>query len=375
MPDMPFVGYRKILHVDMDAFYASVEVKDRPELKGKPVIVGGTGSRAVVAAASYEARQSGVHSAMSIARAKRLCPQGIYLPPRFERYKEISAQLRAIFDRYTDLIEPLALDEAWLDVTANKQNIPSATWVATHIKWDIENQLGLTSSAGVSYNKFLAKIASGIDKPNGLYIITPKDAPGFLEAIQLSRLPGVGRVMSAKLKEKGLEYGYQLLEWNREDLRAQFGKFGSQLFDLIRGVDDRPVNNHRERKSVGIERTFGVDVGFGPALDRALDGLLRGLFERVKKQGAKGRTLTLKAKFADFKQVTRSASQSKPLSQAKMRQLAQEKLAQLAAQYPKDHLRLLGLSLSGFEGEPKTSPNEQLYLLDQFRETSNSEAD
>ncbi|OGG94983.1 MAG: hypothetical protein A2527_06485 [Candidatus Lambdaproteobacteria bacterium RIFOXYD2_FULL_50_16] len=366
MPDLPMVGFKKIIHLDMDAFYASVEVKDRPELRGKPVIVGGDpNSRAVVAAANYEARRFGVHSAMSCSKAKRLCPQAVFLPPRLERYKEISRAIHLIFCQYTDLIEPLALDEAWLDVTQNKLGLPSATWVATHIKWDIENQLGLTSSAGVSYNKFLAKIASGMDKPNGLMVITPEEAADFLARLRLKELPGVGRVMEKRLADLGLEYGHQLLKVSQEDLIRHFGKYGRQLFHLIRGIDEREVVTHRERKSIGIEHTFGADAQWGPNLERALDILLRGLFKRAKSGERRGRALTLKVKFEDFTQVTKSYSGAEPLTQAKIRRIALEKLAQVEAVYPNKLVRLLGLSMSGFQGKASNKdPNFQLNLFE-----------
>ena len=356
---------RKIIHLDMDAFYASVEVKDQPELLGRPVIVGGIGSRSVVAAASYEARAFGVHSAMSMAQAKKLCPQAVVLPPRFERYKEISAHLHRIFHKYTDLVEPLSLDEAWLDVTANKLEIPSATWVATHIKWDIQTQLGLTSSAGVSYNKFLAKIASGMEKPDGLFVIPPEEAADFLSGIRLKVLPGVGRVMEKKLLTQGLEFGHQLLLKDKDWLVQNFGKFGGQLFDLIRGIDPRPVVPNRERKSVGIERTFGTDAPFGPNLERVLERLVRGLGQRLRSQPKQGKTLTLKVRFMDFKTLTKSATRPKGLKEGQIRELAFAKLAEVARQYPDQKVRLLGLSVSGFdrEGEKSSEKNQQLELF------------
>jgi len=361
---LPGPNRRKIIHVDMDAFYASVEQKDHPETLGKPVVVGGIGSRSVVAAASYEARQFGIHSAMSMAHAKRLCPQAIVMAPRMQRYKEISGEMHRIFKKYTDQVEPLALDEAWLDVTLNKEKIPSATWVATHIKWDIENQLGLTSSAGVSYNKFLAKIASGMDKPNGLFVIPPEEAADFLSAIHLSKIPGVGKVTTAKLKAQGLDYGHQLLEVSREELVRNFGKFGGQLYQLVRGVDERVVESNRVRKSIGAEQTFSSDVAQGPLLDRALDLLFQRLWARLKPENRRPKTVTLKVKFADFTVITRASSDSKGLTHRKISDLAKNQLASVHRENPEATFRLLGISVSGFEAsKPQVISPGQLDLF------------
>jgi len=365
--DRRSVVLRKIIHLDMDAFFASVETKDQPELLGLPVIVGGIGSRSVVAAASYEARAFGVHSAMSMAQAKKLCPQAVVLPPRFERYKEISAHLHRIFRKYTDLVEPLSLDEAWLDVTANKLDIPSATWVATHIKWDIQTQLGLTSSAGVSYNKFLAKIASAMEKPDGLFVIPPEEAADFLSGVRLKILPGVGKVMEQKLLAQGLEFGHQLLLRDKASLVQSFGKFGGQLYDLIRGIDPRPVVADRERKSVGIERTFGTDAPFGPNLERVLERLVRGMAQRLKSQPKQGKTLTLKVRFMNFKTLTKSVTRPKGLKESQIRELAFAKLAEVASAHPGEKVRLLGLAVSGFERETEkpSKKNQQLELFEE----------
>jgi len=355
---------RKIIHVDMDAFYASVEQKDHPETRGKPLVVGGIGSRSVVAAASYEARQFGIHSAMSMAQAKRLCPQAIVMAPRMQRYKEISSQIHGIFKKYTEMVEPLALDEAWLDVTVNTQRIPSATWVATHIKWDIENQLGLTSSAGVSYNKFLAKIASGIDKPNGLFVIPPEEALEFLSGLHLSKIPGVGKVTAAKLKGMGFEFGHQLLGVSSQELIAGFGKFGGQLYQLIRGQDDRVVESKRTRKSVGVEQTFSNDMGGGVVLDRALDMLFQRLWTRLKPEKRRPRAVTLKVKFADFSVITRSSSDPAGLTHLQIKKLAQRHLALVHQTHPNALFRLLGISVSSFEGsKPQKIPPGQLDLF------------
>ena len=362
---------RNIIHFDMDAFYASVEIGDNPELKEKPVIVGGSPeSRAVVCAASYEARRYGVRSAISCARARRLCPHAVFLPPRFTRYKEISGRIRQIFGRYTDAIEPASLDEAWLDVTCNFIGSPSATWVAERIKEDIKRELNLTGSAGISYNKFLAKIASDERKPNGLFVITPDNAYDFLQSIPVRKLPGVGSVTAKKLLHYGIEYGYQLREKSERYLESRLGKFGRHLFRIIRGIDDRPVVTGRKRKSVGIESTFSRDHRYDESLFSELDRLVEGLLKRVERAAKRGRTLTLKVKFSDFRQVTRSITTDGPkLSSGDIGRLARQKLIEIGkGRYGDKKVRLLGVSLSNFV-EKKTDGEigEQLdmyYFLD-----------
>ncbi|MBU2643501.1 DNA polymerase IV [bacterium] len=344
-------GVRKIIHIDMDAFYASVEIKDNPQLAGLPVLVGGSPqSRGVVSAASYKAREYGIRSAMPCSRAQRLCPEAVFLPPRFDRYKEISMHIHGIFRKYTHLIEPLSLDEAWLDVTSNLASIPSATWIAMHIKKEIKDQLGLTASAGVSYNKFLAKIASDEKKPDGLFVITPENASAFLETIPVRKIPGVGKVTNQKLQNLGIEKGYQLLEKSESYLVQRFGKLGGYLFRIIRGIDERQVQASLERKSVGIETTFSKDQLLGDKLNRELDHLLEGLFKRLKKTGKKGRTLHLKVKFEDFKQITRSiTTNSIDADEAAIVRVAHQKLQEICLfEFPQRKIRLLGLSLSNF---------------------------
>ena len=343
---------RKIIHFDMDAFYASVEIQDNLELKGKPVVVGGSPeSRAVICAASYEARKFGIRSAISCARAKRLCPDAIFLPPRFHRYKEISRQVHRIFRRYTELIEPVSLDEAWLDVTHNFIGNPSATRIAEQIKDDIKTELNLTGSAGVSYNKFLAKIASDERKPDGLFVITPDSAYDFLKNIPVRKLPGIGRTTARKLQLFGIEYGHQLREKSEQYLESRLGKFGRHLFRIIRGIDNRPIVTNWERKSVGIENTFPKDHGYGKRLFSELDKLIEGLLKRLERAKKQGHTLTLKVKFSNFRQVTRSVTTTDPIrSFSDIRKLAYQKLIEVSrSRYKEQKVRLLGISVSNFE--------------------------
>jgi DNA polymerase-4 len=367
---------RKIIHVDMDAFYASVEIKDNPHLKDLPVVVGGSpNSRGVVSAASYKAREFGIHSAMPCSRAQRLCPHAIFVPPRFARYQEISGQIHSIFHKYTDLVEPLSLDEAWLDVTVNHVDNPSATWVAQSIKKDILAETGLTGSAGVSFNKFLAKIASDERKPDGLFVITPENAQKFLENISVKKLPGVGKVTHSKLKLLGVEKGYQLIEKSEAYLVEHFGKFGHYLFQIIRGIDNRSVITHRERKSIGIENTFREDYLYGEPLKKELDRLLQGLFKRLQKKKQKGRTISLKIKFFDFQQITRSVTlDHHDFSNKVVSHIAHQKLEEVAtSEFPKKRIRLLGLSLSNFEekqeGETRNVQLDIFHFLSDTAET------
>lgn len=353
--------------MDMDAFYASVEIMDNPDLRGLPVVVGGSpNSRGVVSAASYEAREFGIHSAMPCSRAQRLCPQAVFVSPRFARYHEVSGQIHTIFRKYTDLVEPLSLDEAWLDVTVNHIDSPSATWVAERIKKDIFTKTGLTSSAGVSYNKFLAKIASDERKPDGLFVITPGNAPEFLAKLAVKKLPGVGKVTHSKLQLLGIEKGYQLLEKSEGYLAENFGKFGRYLYQIIRGVDSRPVITHRERKSVGIENTFREDYQYGDPLKSELDRLLQGLFKRLQKKKQRGRTFSLKVKFFDFQQITRSVTlNNRELSHDAISQLAHKKLKEVAIrEFPNKRIRLLGVSMSNFKKDTEAETgNEQLDIF------------
>ncbi len=357
---------RKIIHIDMDAFYPSVEILDKPELKGLPIIVGGNPkSRGVVASASYEARKFGVHSAMACSLAYKLCPQAIFLPQRMSRYREVSLQIRGIFEQYTDLIEPIALDEAWLDVTENFQQIPSATWIAQKIKNHIKTELHLTCSAGVSFNKFLAKIASDEQKPDGLFVITPETAQQFLQAMEVRKISGVGKVMQSKLKQLGIEYGHQLHEKSEMFLVDHFGKMGGYLFHIIRGQDSRPVMSHRERKSISVETTFESDLPYGQRLLEELRLLSRGLIKRMqKKTFISGKTLTLKVKFYDFQQITRSITLAHDYRNAdEIFECAGEKLGIVCkSEFPEKPIRLLGVGISNL-------------ATDQVRETENVQLD
>ncbi|MBU2513356.1 DNA polymerase IV [bacterium] len=351
----------------MDAFYASVEIKDNPALIGQPVVVGGSPqSRAVVSAASYKAREYGIRSAMPCSKARQLCPQAIFVLPRFNRYKEISEQIHQVFRQYTDMIEPLSLDEAWLDVTQNHINCPSATWVAQKIKADIKKQTGLTSSAGVSYNKFLAKIASDEKKPDGLFVITPENAQEFLMNINVSKIPGVGKVTQKKLFLLGIEKGEQLYEKREDYLKKHFGKFGGYLYQMIRGIDERAVISDRETKSIGIENTFKEDYQYGETLKQELKSLLNGLFKRLKKSQKLGKTMGLKVKFQDFHQITRSITLANSLlTEEVISKLAFQKLFEIAEyEYPGKKIRLLGISISNFEKEDENAAkNQQLDIF------------
>ena len=297
---------RKIIHIDMDAFYASIEQRDNSHLKGKPVVVGYSGTRGVVAAASYEARKFGVYSAMSSKVALRKCPYLNFVSPRFAVYKEVSNQIMQIFNQYTDMVEPLSLDEAFLDVTQNLQDIPYATTIAEKIKQDILQTTQLTASAGVSYNKFLAKIASDVNKPNGLFIITPKRATYFLKDLPVSKFFGVGKVTAEKMNRMGINTGEDLLKVSKEKLVAQFGRVGLAYYDFARGVDHRLVEPNRLRKSVGAENTFLEDIYEVEDLCRELKAIAIELSSRLQRNEFFGKTFTLKVRFSDFSVISRS---------------------------------------------------------------------
>lgn len=297
---------RKIIHVDMDAFYASVEQRDNPELEGKAVIVGWESPRGVVCAASYEARQHGVRSAMAMVKARKLCPRGVFINPRMRRYKEVSGEIQSIFHEYTDLVEPLSLDEAFLDVTENKKGIPFASTIARQIKERIKAEVGLSASAGVGPNKFIAKIASDLDKPDGLVIVTPDQVEHFLRDLPVGRINGVGAVTERRLNQLGVHTIGQLAGISQATLEAEFGKIGAALYALARGDDHRPVNPVREHKSVGQEVTFEEDLSDASEIRRHLRKLAGDVEERLKGHGLKGRTVTLKVKYHDFKLCTRS---------------------------------------------------------------------
>ena len=298
--------WRKIIHIDMDAFYASVEQRDNPELRGKPVAVGGSRERGVVAAASYEARKFGVHSAMPSVTAKRKCPELIFVRPRFDVYQAVSLRIRDIFAEHTPIIEPLSLDEAYLDVTENLKGIASATQIAEEIRAKIRNETGLTASAGVSYNKFLAKIASDHRKPDGLFVITPKMGPAFVETLPVGKFHGVGPATTAKMHRLGIETGLELRAQTLPFLQQHFGKSGPYYFWIARGIDERPVRADRIRKSVGAENTFSADLFTLEAAHEALQAIVEKVWRYCEGAGIRGRTVTLKVKYADFQQITRS---------------------------------------------------------------------
>jgi len=297
---------RKIVHVDMDAFYASVEQRDDPRLRGKPVAVGGSGPRAVVAAASYEARAFGVRSALPMARALRLCPELVVVPPRFAVYREVSLQVREIYRRYTDVIEPLALDEAYLDVTEPKTGPPSATLVATALRAAIRSETSLTASAGVAPGKFLAKIASGMNKPDGLTVITPEMVPSFLAGLTIERFFGVGPRTAEKMHRLGIHDGADLRAASLETLTREFGKMGHFFHDIANGRDDRPVEADRERKSIGSETTFDEDLVAREPIERALEALCADVAAHMHRHSLSAKTVTVKLRFTDFRTVTRS---------------------------------------------------------------------
>ncbi len=307
---MADLSLRKIIHVDMDAFYASVEQRDNPALRGLPVAVGGSRERGVVAAASYEARHYGVRSAMLSMRAYRLCPDIIFVSPRFDHYRQISQHIRDILFQYTDLVEPLSLDEAYLDVTTNKKDQPSATHLAQAIRAQIWEETQLTASAGVSVNKFLAKIASDLNKPNGLSLISPQEAEVFLEGLPIERFHGIGAKTAQKMKALGINYGVDLKAWSEVELSKQFGKAGRYFFRIVRAIDERPVQPDRERKSVGIETTFRHDLIDEAEMLAALRPLTEKVCERLAHLQTAAMTVTLKIKYLDFVQVTRSKTSS-----------------------------------------------------------------
>jgi len=338
---------RKIIHVDMDAFYASVEALDDPDLRGKPLAVGGGGDRGVVSAASYEARKYGVRSAMSGKLARRKCPELIFVKPRFERYKEISDQIRAIFYEYTDLVEPLALDEAFLDVSENIHNHSSATEIAQEIRQKIFETTGLTASAGISINKFTAKVASDINKPNGQKTIKPHEVEKFLEQLPIGKFFGVGKVTAQKMHSWGIYNGHQLKQHSVEFLNANFGKSGQHYYNIVRGIQHSQVKPHRERKSVGAERTFSENlIGHEAALEK-LSKIADTIERRLKASDKKGKTITLKVKFSDFQQITRSKTINHlTADKSEIFEVISELV--MAEDFKKS-IRLLGISISNFE--------------------------
>jgi DNA polymerase IV len=355
---------RKIVHIDMDAFYASVEQRDEPRYRGKPLVVGGSPhQRGAVAAASYEARKFGIYSATPSRTAYQKCPSVIFVKPRFEVYRAISEQIREIFYRYTDWVEPLALDEAYLDVTQNKRGISSATLIAQEIKACIFKETCLTASAGISINKFLAKIASGRNKPNGLFLIAPQDAVAFVEQLAIEKFHGVGEVTATKMHGMGIHTGKDLKAWSETDLVAQFGKLGRYYYKAARAEDYRPVEPNRLRRSVGAERSFSQDLSDRPALLTELEQIAQTVANRL--QNYSGRTLTLKVKYADYQQITRSRTVMNPIQgQDTILTIAQELFAAVAVEDKK--VRLLGITVSNWAKEQRRADDEHEQLTLSF---------
>lgn len=339
---------RKIIHVDMDAFFASVEQRDDPALRGRPVAVGHAASRGVVAAASYEARRFGVRSAMPSSTALRKCPELIFAPPRFEVYRAVSAQIHAVFADYTDLMEPLSLDEAYLDVTANRRGLSTASATAEEIRARILETTGLTASAGISYNKFLAKLASDQRKPNGQFVVPPGRGEAFVQDLPVKRFYGVGPVTAEKMTRLGIETGADLRRQSLAFLQHHFGKSGPWYYAIARGEDHRPVNPDRERKSSGSETTFARDLVAPEAIEAGVEEMADEVWAWCEKAGSLGRTVTVKVKWADFQQSTRSRSFAEPVaSKARLREVSRLLVRSLYP--PARGIRLVGVTISNLE--------------------------
>jgi DNA polymerase-4 len=362
----------KIIHIDMDAFYASVEQRDRPGLKGKPVIVGGDPqSRGVVAACSYEARKFGIHSAMASSTARRLCPGAVFIRPRFEVYKSVSSQIRDIFCEYTDLVEPLSLDEAFLDVTQNRKGMKSATLIAREIKKKIYERTGkLTASAGVSFNKFLAKVASDVNKPDGITVIPPEAADEFIEQLPIRKFFGVGRVTEEKMHGLGIKTGADLRKFDKTRLIQLFGKTGGYYYDIAHGLDERPVDPDRIRKSIGKETTLPEDIDDIEQMVEILENLSFKVENSLIRSEARGRTVTLKVKYFDFKSITRSITVEEPVESAvTIMKYVTPLLSKTAAGEKK--VRLLGITISNFDDQDVCCDRcGQLLLPFRFRHES-----
>lgn len=359
---------RKIIHIDMDAFYASVEQRDHEEYRGKPIVVGGPpeGRGGVVATASYEARKFGIRSAMPSKKAKQLCPHAIFVRPRFAAYKEVSQQIREIFGRYTDLIEPLSLDEAYLDVTHDKLNIGSAIEIAKQIKQAIQDELRLTASAGVSINKFVAKIASDINKPNGLKFIGPSGIENFMELLPVEKFFGVGKVTAEKMKKMGLHTGADLKKLTEDEMHRHFGKAGRFYYQIVRGIDNREVQPHRETKSMGAEDTFAYDLTTLEEMQAELDKIAVTVVNRLERYELKGRTVTLKVKYSDFKQITRNQSSATPIGDLDSISATAKQLLATCFEEGRQ-VRLLGISLSNFgEAGFRQKPDKPTGQLELF---------
>jgi DNA polymerase-4 len=358
---MESAPHRKIIHIDMDAFFASVEQRDDPTLKGKPLVVAGSSPRSVVAAASYEARKFGIRSAMPVMTAKQKCRELLIVPPRFDVYRQVSRQIRAIFESHTPLVEPLSLDEAYLDVTENLQGLESATEVAANIRAEIFRQTGLTASAGVSYNKFLAKLGSGYQKPNGQTVIRPGRGAEIVADLDVSRFHGIGPATAARMAELGIKTGLDLRNQSLEFLTRMFRKSGNYFYAIARGEDDRPVRPDRERKSYGGENTFEHDTTDRAVLLEELTAIADKLWEHRERIGKDGRTVTLKAKFADFEQITRSRTIDKPIDDRRLLTSIYEDLLDgiIPLEQP---LRLIGLTISNLIDSNARKSSDQLSL-------------
>jgi len=354
---------RKIIHIDMDAFFASVEQLDNPELRGKPIAVGGSGERSVVAAASYEARKYGVRSAMPSVIAKRLCPGLIFVKHHFERYTQVSGMVMEIFREYTDIIEPLSIDEAFLDVTNDKQHIGSATVIAKKIRAEIKEKTNLTASAGISVNKFLAKIASDINKPDGMFLIRPEEAEKFIEELPVEKFYGIGKVTAQKMHKLGIHKGTDLKKWDMPDLVRNFGKAGVFFYDIARGKDDRPVEPDQERKSVGTELTYEKDLTTRFGIIAELYKLEKELMERMMHAETAGRTITVKVKFSDFRQLTRSKTLQYYIRDFETLHREVSKIRK-EMNLEEVRIRLLGISISNLETED--CADRQLLLFEEF---------
>jgi DNA polymerase-4 len=355
------VPLRKIIHVDMDAFYASVEQRDNPELRGRPVAVGHGANRGVVAAASYEARAFGVYSAMPSTTAMRQCAELVFVPPRFDVYRAVSRQIHGIFADYTALIEPLSLDEAYLDVSENRRGLPTASATAKEIRARVLEETGLTASAGVSYNKFLAKLASGYRKPNGQFVITPEVGPAFIAALPVAKFHGVGPVTAAKMQRLGIETGADLRAKSLSFLQQHFGKSAAWYLSIANGEDDRPVVGDRPRKSSGCETTFEHDLTEPAEIEAGIQAMAEGVWAWCEKAQAFGRTVTIKVKFADFRQVTRSRSFPAAIARRDLLRQASVELVRTLLPTAKG-IRLLGVTVSNF-GEPRDGVSDALPLF------------
>lgn len=354
---------RKIIHIDMDAFFAAVEQRDFPQYRNLPIIVGGSpDSRGVVATCSYEARKFGIHSAMPSAHAHRLCPQAIFIKPRFDAYKQASKQIRSIFAEYTDLIEPLSLDEAYLDVTHSTLFKGSASLIAKAIKAQIKADCGLIASAGVSYNKFLAKLASDMDKPDGFYLITPEQGPAFAEQLPIEKFHGIGKVTAAKMHALGIATGSDLRQLSLATLQQHFGKSAQHYYHICRGIDHRPVNNHRVSKSIGVETTFQQDISARQEILQQLQTLLDKALQKVNDKQLVAHTLTVKIKYHNFSQITRSKTLAEPVKNSV--DLLEELIKH--TEVGESPVRLLGVSLSSLESLVLEMSAQQIDLFRDF---------